>query len=119
MMTFENHQNYTIVRAQEVVISDVSSALELLMNADYQAGCKNIVVDKALICEDFFLLSTRLAGEILQKFVNYGGRLSIYGDFTRYDSKALHDFIYESNKGKTVFFSAGEEEAVKRLIAVL
>ena len=65
--------------------------------------------------EDFFVLSTRLAGEILQKFINYGGRIAIYGDFSKYTSKPLKDFIYESNKGKDVFFVESKEQAIDRL----
>ncbi|MDE6613319.1 MAG: DUF4180 domain-containing protein, partial [Clostridia bacterium] len=71
-----------------------------------------VVIDKKLIIEDFFILSTGLAGEILQKFINYGGRIAIFGDYSHYTSKPLKDFIYESNRGKNVFFVATEEEAV-------
>ena len=68
-----------------------------------------------LIVEDFFILSTGLAGEILQKYTNYGGRIAIYGDYSRYTSKPLKDFIYESNKGKSVFFVSTKEEAIEML----
>ena len=53
----------------------------------------------------------------MQKFVNYGVRCAIYGDYSRYTSKPLRDFIYESNKGKDVFFVATKEEAVDMLAA--
>ena len=39
-----------------------------------------------------------IAGDILQKFVNYGIKFAIFGDFTGYTSKPLKDFIYESLK---------------------
>lgn len=35
--------------------------------------------------------------------INYGGRIGVYGDYSHYTSKPLHDFIYESNKGHDVF----------------
>ena len=104
-----------VVRSDEKVITDVQSALDLLMTASYEFGTKNIVIDKELITEDFFVLSTCLAGEILQKYVNYGGRIAIYGDFSHYTSKPLKDFMYESNKGHDVFFAAEETQAVKML----
>ena len=85
------------------------------MSVKYEADTKNIVIDKRLICDDFFILSTGLAGEILQKYVNYGGRIAVYGDYSRYTSKPLKDFIYESNKGKDVFFVSSEEKAVDML----
>ena len=100
-------------------IPDIGSALDLLMSAKFEAGTKNIILDKTYITEDFFVLSSGLAGEILQKYVNYGGKLAIYGDFSRYTSKPLKDFIYESNKGKDVFFVATRDDAIGRMRAAL
>jgi len=97
------------------VITDAQTALDLLINANYELDTKNIVIDKKLIAEDFFVLSTCLAGEILQKYINYGGRIAVYGDFSQYKSKPLKDFIYESNKGKDVFFASTKEEAIRAL----
>ena len=104
-----------LVNCENKVITDTQSALDLLMSAKYDIGTKNIVISKQLITEDFFVLSTGLAGEILQKFVNYGGRIAIYGDYSHYTSKPLRDFIYESNNGKDVFFASSLKEAVEKL----
>ena len=104
-----------VVRSDEIVITDTQSALDLLMTAKYDLGTKNIVIDKKLIKEEFFILSSGLAGDILQKYINYGGRIAVYGDFSCYTSKPLHDFIYESNKGHDVFFAATENDAVECL----
>ena len=104
-----------IVNSDKKVFTDVQSALDILMTAKYDAGTKNIVIDKKLIVEEFFILSTGLAGEILQKYINYGGRIAIYGDYSRYTRKPLKDFIYESNKGKDIFFAATQEEAIAML----
>lgn len=111
----KNHISCAVISGGSVLITDARSALDVLMNAKYVAGTKNLVVDKKLIAEDFFILSTGLAGEILQKYINYGGRIAIWGDFSRYTSKPLKDFIYESNKGKDVFFAATREEAIDML----
>lgn len=104
-----------LVSCENTVISDAQSALDLLMSAKYDIGTKNIIISKKLVTEDFFILSTGLAGEILQKFINYGGRIAIYGDYSHYTSKPLKDFIYESNKGKDVFFVSSLDEAIKKL----
>lgn len=85
------------------------------MSAKYSVGTKNIVIDKTLVADDFFILSKGMAGEILQKFINYGGRIAIYGDYSSYTSKPLKDFIYESNKGKDVFFVDTKEQAIEKL----
>lgn len=114
-----NDQSIAVVSANEKVITDVQSALDLLMEAKYQAGTKYIAIDKTLVTEEFFILSSGLAGEILQKFINYGGKIAIYGDYTHYTSKPLRDFIYESNHGKDVFFARTKEEAVSMLFKTI
>ena len=104
-----------VVTSDEKVIVDVQSALDLAMTVRYETGADDIVLAKDLICEDFFILSTGTAGEILQKFINYHVRAAIYGDFSHYTSKPLRDFIYESNQGKDFFFVATREEAIQKL----
>lgn len=101
----------------EAVIRDTQTALDLIMTVKYEAETDRIAIDKEAVTEDFFILSTGVAGEILQKYINYGVKLAIYGDFSRYTSKPLRDFIYESNKGNDFFFVADEQEAVQRLCA--
>ena len=85
------------------------------MAAQGEARTKNIAIDKKLIADVFFRLSTGLAGEVLQKFINYRMKLAIVGDFSGYTSKPLKDFIYESNSGRDIFFVATQEEALKKL----
>lgn len=111
----QNGITCAVIEIGDGAISDVQSALDLLMTASYELQTKNIAVSKKQVAESFFILSSGLAGEILQKYVNYGAHIAIYGDYSRYTSKPLRDFIYESNKGKDVFFVASEEEAIERL----
>ena len=99
----------------ETVVTDAQSALDLAMTAQYELGANRIAIPKGAIADAFFVLSSGLAGEILQKYVNYRVKTAIYGDFSHYTSKPLHDFLYESNKGNDVFFVATESEAIDRL----
>ena len=101
--------------SEELLITDIQSALDLIITVKYETGCTNIVVNKEAIINDFFVLSTCLAGEILQKFINYGVRFAIYGDFTKYTSKPLKDFIYESNNGRDFYFQPTVRLAVNKL----
>lgn len=103
------------VSGDDFLIADAESLLDLLMMAKYEAGTKNLVLDKRQLAEEFFVLSSGLAGEILQKIVTYGGKIAVYGDFSSYNSKPLNDFIYESNKGNDVFFARTKEEAIQRI----
>ena len=105
------------IMAEEILITDVQSALDLMMTVCYETGTKNIAISKNLFADRFFILSSGLAGEILQKFVNYQFRVAVYGDYSEYTSKPLKDFIYESNNGRDIFFTASLEKAVEKLTA--
>jgi hypothetical protein len=67
--------------------------------------------------EDFFRLRTRLAGEMIQKFVNYGLWLAIVGDLSQQvaASEALADFVRESNRGGQVWFVQDLDELQRKL----
>lgn len=104
-----------IIYSNEIIIKNVETAIDFIMNISYETNCNKIVLNKEAILDDFFILSKGLAGEILQKFINYQIKFAIYGDYSKYTSKPLKDFIYESNKGKDIFFVATEKEAIKML----
>lgn len=97
------------------LIASAQDALDLAMTIKYETGARCIAIDKKNLAEEFFILSSGMAGEILQKYVNYHVKLAVWGDFSHYTSKPLHDFIYESNQGRNFFFVDRKEEAVKRL----
>lgn len=111
----KNNVEVAVVGSDELLIKDVQSALDFIMTVKYETGCTNIVINKEAIAEDFFVLSTCMAGEVLQKFINYGIRFAIYGDFSKYTSKPLKDFMYESNKGKDIFFLPSASLAIDKL----
>ena len=76
-----------------------------------------IVIPVECLDDDFFRLQTRIAGELIQKFVQYRRRLAIVGDISRHlaESSALRAFVYESNRGNEVWFLATREELEQRL----
>ena len=96
------------------IISSAGDLLDILADAGYN-GSTGLIVHSGTLSSDFFDLKTGLAGEILQKFSNYRMRLAIIGDFSDVKSKALRDFIRESNTRGTINFVATAEEAIARL----
>ena len=108
----EHDVDIAVVSGDERVITDVQSALDLMMRVKYETGAARIAIDKNLICEDFFILSSGVAGEVLQKFINYHVKAAVYGDYSHYTSKPLRDFIYESNQGRQVGFWPTVEAAL-------
>ncbi|TDF94712.1 DUF4180 domain-containing protein [Paenibacillus piri] len=108
-------KNIAVVSGSEILIGDVQSALDLMATVQYETGCDRIVINKSLLSESFFDLKTRLAGEILQKFVNYRVKLAIIGDFSVYSSRSFQDFIYECNSGNDILFLPTERQAIEKL----
>ncbi len=102
------------VISDEIIVLSPADALDIMGNAYYD-GADSIILHEKNIFADFFDLKTKMAGEILQKFSNYRMRLAIVGDFSKYTSKSLKDFIYESNKGKLINFVSSTEEALEIL----
>ena len=117
-MKIENHKINDTKIAEVIsevnIINSVEGGLDLLGDLYYQGFDKVLIYEKD-ITPDFFDLKSGIAGEILQKFSNYRVRLAIVGDFSKYTSKSLRDFIYESNKGKQINFVPSCAEAIKVL----
>ncbi|MCY4780394.1 DUF4180 domain-containing protein [Sphingobacterium sp. UT-1RO-CII-1] len=95
-----------------ILIRNTEDALDLLGNVYYQ-GFNHVVIYEKNLSADFFDLKNKMAGDILQKFSNYRVRLFIVGDFKKFTSTSLKDFIYESNQGKHVNFVANIADALQ------
>lgn len=83
----------------------------------YGSGATAVVVPVERLGEGFLTLSTRIAGEAIQKFVNYGFQVAIVGDISDAvaASDALRDFVRESNRGRHVWFVADLEALAAKL----
>ena len=89
--------------ADKIILTSTEDGLELLGNLYYQ-GFDKIIIHEKNITPEFFDLKTKIAGNILQKFAQYQMPLIIVGDFSKYKSKSLNDFIFDSNNGSQVNF---------------
>jgi len=102
------------VTSDETIINKTEDELDLLGNLYFQ-GFDRIEIYEKNITPDFFDLKNGITGEILQKFSTYRVRLAIVGDFSKYTSKSLTDFIYESNKVRHINFVTSTKDAIKIL----
>ncbi len=98
----------------DLLISSVDDAVDLLGNLAFD-NCSSVILNESNLHPDFFRLNTRLAGDVLQKFSNYNFRLAIIGDFSKYQSKSLQDFIRECNRGNRVYFMESLDEALLKM----
>ncbi|MBA4057085.1 MAG: DUF4180 domain-containing protein [Marivirga sp.] len=106
-----NGKNIIVISNIGTTIDDTQQFLDLIFNL----SSEYIIMRKEIFNEAFFDLKTGLAGDILQKVVNYSRRLGIVGDFTAYDSKSLRAFIVESNRSNNIAFVETVEEALLKL----
>ena len=105
--------NIAVVSSDEKVAVGLQSALDLAMAVKYETDASRIVMSKKAICDSFFILSSGVAGQILQKFIHYQIKIAVYGDFTQYTSQPLKDFLYESNQGHDFFLWQHEKRLYK------
>lgn len=108
-----NGREVALLTTNETIIVDGQTFLDFVMNQP----ADRIVFYKSNFSESFFDLRSGVAGDILQKTVNYRLQIAIIGDYTGYTSNSLRDFMYESNNGNTVAFVKTLDEALKRLSA--
>ena len=111
-MEYSIQHNIVVIMEISPLISDADTIMDTILSLKYETGLEKFVFSKGCFSEDFFRLSSGIAGDVIQKFVNYGIRAAVYGDFTGYTSKPLRDFIYESNKGRHFGFMPTLNEAV-------
>jgi len=119
-MTTTEHLGGLTVQFEDAdgeVIARAADAMDLIGNASF-SGVDLVVLPVARLHPEFFRLGSLLAGDILQKFVNYRVRLSVVGDITAHveASDALRDFVWESNRGDHVWFLADEAALRARLV---
>jgi hypothetical protein len=95
------------------------AALTHLIGELYSCGARWAAIPLARLGPDFLKLSTRVAGELLQKLVTYRFQVAIVGDVTAAAaaSAPLRDFIRESNRGTTVWFVRDLAELETKLTA--
>ncbi len=115
-MTYISKNGHVIaVVSPDVRIGGTQDLLDLFATARYDGGSDRLIVYKESLSEEFFDLKTGVAGELLQKCSNYLMRCAIIGDLAGYTSKSLRALIYESNKGRLVFFTDELISAVEAL----
>ena len=94
-----------VVDAQAPIVRDGDGARDLIEEAmNHRASM--IVVPVTRLDPAFFELRSGLAGEVLQKAMNYGYKFAVVGDISALvaASDALRDFVIESNRGREIFF---------------
>ncbi|MBX3485423.1 DUF4180 domain-containing protein [Phenylobacterium sp.] len=88
-----------------------------VIGCSYASRPAVVAIPVACLAPHFLTLSNRVAGNAIQKFVNYGVAVAFVGDISGAvaASKALRDFVRESNRGRHVWFVADMAELEAKL----
>lgn len=115
MFIFHNKNGNKIAELNDegFIIKEPQDILDIMADLGTM-DCSRMILSENNLAGDFFDLKTKLAGEILQKCSNYRFKLAIAGDFSKYTSKSLSDFIRESNRGNRIWFVNDTREALEK-----
>jgi hypothetical protein len=83
-----------------------------LVAACIERGAPALLLDRPAIPDEFFDLSSRLAGELLHALSKYGLRLAAVIDDPANHSPAFRDFVRESNSGHQFRFFLTRSDAM-------
>lgn len=88
-----------------------------IIGDSYACHATVVAIPVARLSSDFLTLSNRIAGNVIQKFVNYGVAVAFVGDVSEAvaASNALGDFVRESNRGRHVWFVVDMAELEAKL----
>ena len=106
VVEYANHR-LLVVDAEGPNLSRTQDMLDLIQEA-FAEKASVVVVPVSRLDPAFFQLRSGLAGEFVQKIVNYQLKLVIVGDISSQvaASDALRDFVREANRGHNVFFAS-------------
>lgn len=87
-------------------LAEYRNLTDLIGDLFSEGGVQLVAIPLARLGPDFLRLASGVAGEVLQKLVNYQFRVAVVGDVSAAVAKSepLRDFVRESNRGTTVWF---------------
>ncbi|MEP9376100.1 DUF4180 domain-containing protein [Aquabacter sp. CN5-332] len=112
------HGTRVLICGAEGPLLEGEGDIGTFLGAAWSEDAAMVAIPVSRLSPSFFQLSSRLAGEVAQKFVNYQIRLAVIGDISQWSeqSKALRDFVYESNRSKALWF-VDDLDALERRLA--
>ncbi len=112
----KNGRKYVEGAPGKVFISSERDAL------DFAGFCGNnqaprILLDSENLSDDFFDLKTRLAGDVLQKFINYRIRLAVVIPSSKIGDGRFSEMVREANRGNDFRVFQDKEKAIDWLVS--
>ena len=106
------------LEADGPLIRTQDDAMDLIATT-FTGGEDVVVVPVERLDPEFFRLASGVAGEVVQKFVNYRRRLVVLGDVSAFAerSDAFRDWLREADRGHDILFVPDEEALARRIPA--
>lgn len=103
--------------SSEVKLNTEQDALDLIV-ASIENDTSLLMLHEEVLSEDFFNLSTRVAGAILQKLVNYNVTTAAVISDEAVSGGRFREMALESNKGSHFRIFSTREEAESWLVSI-
>lgn len=117
--------NYQIIEGQSnkyielntyaAPLNTENDALDLI-SLCWEHETNALMIPYEILSEDFFKLKTKIAGDIIQKFTNYGIKAAITIPKEIDQNERFKEMVLEINKGNHFRFYASKNEAEKWLL---
>ncbi len=112
-------QRCLVVDGDGPIVRDAEGGRQLVEEAMGERASV-VAVSVSRLDPAFFELRSRIAGEVIQKVLNYGYKFAVVGDISAHiaASDALRDFVVESNRGHDILFVPDMEALADRVAAL-
>jgi hypothetical protein len=107
--------SYLLNEKNQRVIREERDILDLLARCA-ESKTNRLLIGEGSLSQDFFDLSSGLAGEITLKLSTYRVKTAIIVDLDKIPSRYFRDWAIECNRGQEIRFSASQEEAAAWLL---
>lgn len=101
--------------ADNEIINSEQDSLDIISSC-WEADINNVLIHEEILSDDFFNLRTKLAGMILQKFINYRIKMVIVLKNEDRLNDRFREMMLESNKGTSLGVFKDIIEAEKWLL---
>jgi PadR family transcriptional regulator AphA len=101
----------------QVLRSD-ADILDLIVACGEQM-CDRLLVHAGLLPTDFYDLKTGLAGNLLQKLVNYRLRCAFILDEEKVGNGRFYEMMIEANRGRQFHFCFNVDDALEWLVGLV
>ncbi len=112
----KNDKSYIEYISSEVQISSEEDVLDIVGTC-FGNSCNYVMLHGEVLSEDFFNLKTKVAGMMLQKFINYHIKVAAILPSDEKIKGRFGEMVSETNKGNDFRVFKNVEEAEKWLLA--